>query len=190
MHYLLHGKNTVTVEVKSYLRLLFEEVLTPFYIFQAFAIVLWSAFEEYYYYAGAIALISIVSVTLTLVGALRTALSLAGPRSTSPLTAHDAPVRRLKRGATPSPCVTWLRTRVRCAGSRTARPPQQRYAWFGICVCVCFFSPLFFSLLGQCPPSPFIRLSTPLSFSRATSSSLKRTRPSPAMPSFSAAVPC
>jgi hypothetical protein len=67
VHFLLHSKNSVTVEVKSYMRLLFEEVLTPFYIFQLFAIVLWSAFEEYYYYAGAIALISIISVTLTLV---------------------------------------------------------------------------------------------------------------------------
>lgn len=67
VHFLLHSKNSVTVEVKSYMRLLFEEVLTPFYIFQLFAIVLWSAFEEYYYYAGAIALISIVSVALTLV---------------------------------------------------------------------------------------------------------------------------
>jgi hypothetical protein len=31
---LLYGPNVINVEVKSYVRLLFQEVLNPFYIFQ------------------------------------------------------------------------------------------------------------------------------------------------------------
>jgi Cation transporter/ATPase, N-terminus len=48
---LLYGPNTIDVEVKSYLRLLFQEVLNPFYIFQIASIILWSL-DSYYYYGN------------------------------------------------------------------------------------------------------------------------------------------
>ncbi|CBY13135.1 unnamed protein product [Oikopleura dioica] len=60
-----HGANTIEIEVQSYFKLLVEEVLNPFYIFQIFSIVLWGI-EEYYYYAGAILVITIVSITISL----------------------------------------------------------------------------------------------------------------------------
>ena len=46
---LLYGPNTIDVDVKSYVRLLFQEVLNPFYIFQIASITLWSL-DSYYYY--------------------------------------------------------------------------------------------------------------------------------------------
>ncbi len=84
---LLHGPNSVDVEVKSYARLLFEEVLNPFYVFQVrnrkesklsymypksiypyvqlFSIILWS-FDNYVAYASCILLISLITVALSL----------------------------------------------------------------------------------------------------------------------------
>ncbi|PSN38736.1 hypothetical protein C0J52_15360 [Blattella germanica] len=49
----LHGENEIVIEVKSYWTLFVEEVFNPFYIFQAFSVILWSL-DEYYYYAGCI----------------------------------------------------------------------------------------------------------------------------------------
>lgn len=43
----------------------FFQVLNPFYIFQLFSIILWS-FEDYYYYASAIVLMSIISIATSL----------------------------------------------------------------------------------------------------------------------------
>eukprot|EP00095_Tigriopus_kingsejongensis_P002264 snap_masked-scaffold633_size121756-processed-gene-0.12 protein:Tk02264 transcript:snap_masked-scaffold633_size121756-processed-gene-0.12-mRNA-1 annotation:"probable cation-transporting atpase 13a3-like" len=62
---LLHGLNSIEVEVKSYAKLLFEEVINPFYIFQIGSIILWS-FDNYYYYASCIFLISIISIGISL----------------------------------------------------------------------------------------------------------------------------
>ena len=45
----LYGPNTVTVEVPSYLTLLLEEVLHPFYMFQLCSVTLWLC-DDYYYY--------------------------------------------------------------------------------------------------------------------------------------------
>lgn len=61
-----YGRNEVDVEVKSYTALLLDEVLSPFYIFQVFAVSLWFV-ELYYYYAVCILVISVVSIYLTLV---------------------------------------------------------------------------------------------------------------------------
>ncbi|XP_066547318.1 polyamine-transporting ATPase 13A2 isoform X2 [Amia ocellicauda] len=61
----LYGQNLIDVPVKSYMRLLLEEVLNPFYVFQLFSVVLW-LFDHYYYYAGCILLISLASIALTL----------------------------------------------------------------------------------------------------------------------------
>ncbi|GJN90098.1 hypothetical protein Rhopal_003097-T1 [Rhodotorula paludigena] len=61
----LFGSNAIEIEAKSVGALLMDEVLHPFYIFQIFSIALWSV-DDYYYYAFAIAVISIVSIISTL----------------------------------------------------------------------------------------------------------------------------
>ncbi|XP_037540459.1 polyamine-transporting ATPase 13A2-like [Nematolebias whitei] len=61
----MFGKNLIDVPVKSCLKLLFDEVLNPFYVFQVFSIVLWMC-DDYYYYAGCIILISIISIGISL----------------------------------------------------------------------------------------------------------------------------
>ncbi|NXT84419.1 AT132 ATPase, partial [Zapornia atra] len=61
----IYGPNLIEVPVKSYARLLVEEVLNPFYIFQVFSIVLWVC-DAYYYSAACIFLISTVSLGLSL----------------------------------------------------------------------------------------------------------------------------
>ncbi|XP_075462086.1 polyamine-transporting ATPase 13A2 isoform X2 [Ascaphus truei] len=61
----IYGPNEIDVPVKSYWILLIDEVLNPFYIFQVFSIVLW-LYDGYYYYAGCILFISVVSIGLSL----------------------------------------------------------------------------------------------------------------------------
>ncbi|XP_044524629.1 polyamine-transporting ATPase 13A2 [Gracilinanus agilis] len=61
----IYGLNLIDVPVKSYIRLLVDEVLNPFYVFQAFSISLW-LWDSYYYYAGCICLISVISIILAL----------------------------------------------------------------------------------------------------------------------------
>ncbi|XP_067049944.1 polyamine-transporting ATPase 13A3-like isoform X4 [Acropora muricata] len=61
----LYGANVVDVDVKSYARLFLEEVADPFYVFQFCSIILWS-FDNYYYYAGAIFMVSFVSIVITI----------------------------------------------------------------------------------------------------------------------------
>lgn len=41
------------------------QVLNPFYIFQLFSVILWSA-DEYYYYAVAILFMSVISIATSL----------------------------------------------------------------------------------------------------------------------------
>jgi cation-transporting ATPase 13A3/4/5 len=62
---LVFRSNSLELKEKSISSLLVDEVLHPFYMFQVFSIVLW-AFDAYYYYAGCIFLISIVSIVNTL----------------------------------------------------------------------------------------------------------------------------
>ncbi|KAM9855577.1 polyamine-transporting ATPase 13A2 isoform 2-T3 [Aulostomus maculatus] len=61
----VYGPNLIDVPVKSYLKLLFEEVLNPFYMFQIFSITLWMI-DEYYYYATCIFVISLLSISISL----------------------------------------------------------------------------------------------------------------------------
>ncbi|KAJ6656844.1 hypothetical protein lerEdw1_003175 [Lerista edwardsae] len=61
----VYGPNQIDVPVKSYLRLLVDEVLNPFYLFQAFSVTLWFC-EAYYYYAVCIILISAISIAVSL----------------------------------------------------------------------------------------------------------------------------
>ncbi|XP_008837258.1 probable cation-transporting ATPase 13A3 isoform X3 [Nannospalax galili] len=62
---LLYGVNEIAVKVPSVFKLLIKEVLNPFYIFQLFSVILWSI-DEYYYYALAIVIMSIVSIVSSL----------------------------------------------------------------------------------------------------------------------------
>ncbi|BGP17337.1 hypothetical protein JCM10213_007551 [Rhodosporidiobolus nylandii] len=61
----LFGPNAIEIAAKSVGELLLDEVLHPFYVFQVFSIALWSV-DDYYYYAFAIAVISVVSIISTL----------------------------------------------------------------------------------------------------------------------------
>ncbi|WRT67812.1 uncharacterized protein IL334_004786 [Kwoniella shivajii] len=67
----LMGDNIIDIASKSIFGLLIDEVLHPFYVFQIASIVLWSL-DDYYYYAFAIALISITSILSTLIETKRT----------------------------------------------------------------------------------------------------------------------
>ncbi|TKS74685.1 putative cation-transporting ATPase 13A3 [Collichthys lucidus] len=62
---LFFGVNEIAVKVPSVFKLLIKEVLNPFYIFQLFSVILWSA-DEYYYYAVAIVLMSVISIATSL----------------------------------------------------------------------------------------------------------------------------
>ncbi|ODN81649.1 hypothetical protein L202_02049 [Cryptococcus amylolentus CBS 6039] len=67
----LMGENIIDIASKSVVGLLVDEVLHPFYVFQIASIILWSL-DDYYYYAFAIALISVTSIMSTLVETRRT----------------------------------------------------------------------------------------------------------------------
>ncbi|XP_040008147.1 cation-transporting ATPase 13A2 isoform X2 [Xiphias gladius] len=62
---LIYGPNLIDVPVKPYMKLLFEEVLNPFYVFQFFSITLWMI-DNYYLYAICILIISIISISISL----------------------------------------------------------------------------------------------------------------------------
>ncbi|KIV85541.1 hypothetical protein, variant 1 [Exophiala sideris] len=60
------GKNVIEIKQKTIPELLLDEAFHPFYIFQIASLVLWSM-DEYYYYAFAIFVISVFSITSTVV---------------------------------------------------------------------------------------------------------------------------
>ncbi|KAI9206515.1 uncharacterized protein BJ171DRAFT_558269 [Polychytrium aggregatum] len=64
--HIVFGDNVVAVKEKPTLQLLVDEVLHPFFIFQIASIALW-LIDNYYYYAGCIFFISVVSTISTLV---------------------------------------------------------------------------------------------------------------------------
>jgi len=57
---LTFGENAIRVHMTPVIVLLFTQALNPFYVFQLFSILLWTAAEEYYYYAGCIGFLTIV----------------------------------------------------------------------------------------------------------------------------------
>uniref|UniRef100_A0A8C5UYT8 Polyamine-transporting ATPase 13A2 n=1 Tax=Microcebus murinus TaxID=30608 RepID=A0A8C5UYT8_MICMU len=61
----VYGPNVISIPVKSYLQLLVDEALNPYYGFQAFSIALWLA-DRYYWYALCIFLVSAISICLSL----------------------------------------------------------------------------------------------------------------------------
>ncbi|XP_010086340.1 PREDICTED: probable cation-transporting ATPase 13A5, partial [Pterocles gutturalis] len=61
---LVCGPNAIEVEVHPIWKLLFKEILNPFYVFQAFTLTLWLS-QGYLEYTMAIIILSIISVGLT-----------------------------------------------------------------------------------------------------------------------------
>jgi len=59
------GNCEVAVPKKGCCEILVREVLNPFYIFQIFSVALWMS-HNYYYFAGAILVISTASIILSL----------------------------------------------------------------------------------------------------------------------------
>ena len=62
---ILFGKNEIIVPMESIIVLFFKEILTPFYVFQIFSLIWWTI-DEYYNYAAAISLTSILSLATAL----------------------------------------------------------------------------------------------------------------------------
>ncbi|XP_036020402.1 polyamine-transporting ATPase 13A2 isoform X3 [Mus musculus] len=71
----IYGPNVISIPVKSYLQLLADEALNPYYGFQAFSIALWLA-DHYYWYALCIFLISAISICLALYKTRKQSLTL------------------------------------------------------------------------------------------------------------------
>lgn len=59
------GPNFINVPVKSIQELLILEVLNPFYIFQVVSVLIWIMIE-YYYFAGAIVVMSAAGITISI----------------------------------------------------------------------------------------------------------------------------
>lgn len=90
---LLFGANLIDIKGKSIQRLLVEEVVHPFYVFQIASIILWSI-DDYYYYAFCIAIISILSILTTLI---ETRKNIARMRE---MARYSCPVKLISRGST------------------------------------------------------------------------------------------
>jgi cation-transporting ATPase 13A3/4/5 len=60
------GPNLINIREKPTTKLLTDEVLNPFYVFQIASIILWSL-DDYYYYAFCIFIISAFSILQTLI---------------------------------------------------------------------------------------------------------------------------
>jgi cation-transporting ATPase 13A2 len=88
-HMLLFLRNVIDIPVKSYLTLLIDEILHPFYIFQLFSVVVWMVaayyvslffskmLTKFQYYASAIFLISLISNIISLVETRRSMVKLS-----------------------------------------------------------------------------------------------------------------
>ncbi|XP_007440981.1 cation-transporting ATPase 13A2 [Python bivittatus] len=61
----VYGPNLIDIPMKSYLRLLMDEILNLFYLFQLLSIALWIC-EDYYYFAACIFIMSVISISLSL----------------------------------------------------------------------------------------------------------------------------
>ncbi|XP_077509717.1 polyamine-transporting ATPase anne boleyn isoform X2 [Amblyomma americanum] len=57
----LFGDNVISVQIQSVFRILFQEVLEPFYVFQVFSMIIWFC-DDYYYYASCIIIMSTLSL--------------------------------------------------------------------------------------------------------------------------------
>ncbi|XP_026542985.1 probable cation-transporting ATPase 13A5 [Notechis scutatus] len=59
------GPNAIEIEIRPVWKLLFKEILNPFYVFQAFTLTLWYT-QGYVEYSSAIVLLSVISIGLTI----------------------------------------------------------------------------------------------------------------------------
>lgn len=66
MRRLVYGPNKILVKESSIAKLLFLEVLNPFYIFQIASFILWFL-DNYYYYATAIFIMSMFGISMTVI---------------------------------------------------------------------------------------------------------------------------
>ncbi|KAK9884189.1 hypothetical protein WA026_005142 [Henosepilachna vigintioctopunctata] len=66
MRRVVYGLNRIHIQESSIAKLLFLEVLNPFYIFQLLSFILWFL-DNYYYYAGAIMIISAFGICMTVI---------------------------------------------------------------------------------------------------------------------------
>ncbi|CAH0562025.1 unnamed protein product [Brassicogethes aeneus] len=64
--YKLFGPNKISVKIKSYWKLFFDEVFNPFYIFQVFSVVLWCV-DDYMIYAGCVVVLTLFSSITSLI---------------------------------------------------------------------------------------------------------------------------
>ncbi|XP_054290911.1 polyamine-transporting ATPase 13A3-like isoform X1 [Macrosteles quadrilineatus] len=62
----VYGRNQINVEVKSYWRLLIDEILNPFYVFEIASIIFW-CYDTYIFYSVFIIIISAYSIIDTLI---------------------------------------------------------------------------------------------------------------------------
>ncbi|XP_039197442.1 probable cation-transporting ATPase 13A5 isoform X1 [Crotalus tigris] len=59
------GPNAIEIEIRPIWKLLFKEILNPFYVFQAFTLILWYT-QGYMVYSSAIIVLSVISIGLTI----------------------------------------------------------------------------------------------------------------------------
>uniref|UniRef100_A0A6G1SQ57 Cation-transporting ATPase n=1 Tax=Aceria tosichella TaxID=561515 RepID=A0A6G1SQ57_9ACAR len=62
----LFGDNRIHIEVLPYMKILFQEVLGPFYIFQVFSCAIWFV-DDYYYYGTCIIVMSVASLVSSVI---------------------------------------------------------------------------------------------------------------------------
>ncbi|ORX61792.1 putative P-type ATPase [Hesseltinella vesiculosa] len=86
------GPNLIHIHEKPILKLLTDEVLNPFYVFQIGSIILWSL-DNYYYYAFCIFLISAFSIIQTLLETKQTL------KRTQDMARFECPVRAFRNGS-------------------------------------------------------------------------------------------
>jgi cation-transporting ATPase 13A3/4/5 len=72
---LVYGYNKISIPLKSIMKLLFLEVLNPFYCFQIFSVCLWFSYN-YYYYATVIILMSVFGISMSVIQTRRNQLAL------------------------------------------------------------------------------------------------------------------
>uniref|UniRef100_A0A914EFV2 Cation-transporting P-type ATPase N-terminal domain-containing protein n=2 Tax=Acrobeloides nanus TaxID=290746 RepID=A0A914EFV2_9BILA len=57
----LYGRNLIEIKLKPIIVLVFKEILTPFYIFQVFSLIVWYS-DDYEYYATVVVFMSLLSI--------------------------------------------------------------------------------------------------------------------------------
>nr|XP_043069563.1 polyamine-transporting ATPase 13A3 isoform X3 [Drosophila bipectinata] len=62
---IVYGDNQITIPLRDFKTLLFLEILNPFYVFQIFSVILWFAYD-YYYYACVILIMSLFGIIVSI----------------------------------------------------------------------------------------------------------------------------